>query len=137
MKKLIIFFAFASFISNAQSRFIKLDSAQLIKHVESFIWLTEVNYVADKNSFDWGYNNYQFVNPKNEKDLFTIRFERRADGFDIVRVSGTFNSLFKIWKSDFDRKADANTVKNTGFAINGRTKFNKNKDGDYRNISSL
>lgn len=48
MKKLIIFFAFASLISNAQSRFIKLDSAQLIKHVESFIWLTEVNYVADK-----------------------------------------------------------------------------------------
>ncbi|MCX8524633.1 hypothetical protein OF897_11985 [Chryseobacterium formosus] len=99
MKKLIIFFAFVPFISNAQSRFIKLDSAQLIKHVESFIWLTE----------------------------------RRADGFDIVRVSGTFDRLFK----DFDRKADADTVKNTGFAINGRTRFNKNKDSNYWSISSL
>ena len=134
MKKIIVLLLLP-ILSAAQSPYIKLDSLKFYKIIESFIWTTKINYQEDKKRTDWNY--YKFLNPNNEKDFFSVVYERNFDGWNIQNLHGTYDSLFKIWKESFDRTAEAEIIKQKGFATKGRTQFNKNPDNEYWRITSL
>ncbi|WP_157444268.1 MULTISPECIES: hypothetical protein [unclassified Chryseobacterium] len=82
-------------------------------------------------------NYYKFVNPSNEKDFLTVVFERSFEGWNILNLHGSYDSLFKIWKNRFDRSANAENIRYKGFATKGRTRFEKNTENDCWKISFI
>lgn len=135
MKKIIALLIFYPLLFTAQSPFIKLDSLKFHHIVRSFVQTTQIQYQENKRDTDW--NVCRFINPNNEKDILTIVFERDHEGWNILKIHGSYDSLFKIWKDSFNRVADAKNIRQIGFATKGRTRFDKNKENEYWCISSL
>lgn len=135
MKNIIFLLLLCPIFSAAQSPFIKLDSLEFHKKIDSFIRTTQIQYQEDEKMTDSNY--YKFVNPSNEKDFLTVVFERNFEGWNILNLHGSYDSLFKIWKNRFDRSANAENIRYKGFATKGRTRFEKNTENDYWKITSL
>lgn len=135
MKKILFLLLFLPVFSLAQSPYIKLDSLKFYKIIDSFIQTTEIPYVQDKESDDS--NQYRFYNPDNKEDFLFIIYERDFGDWNIKNLHGTYGSLFKIWKSSFDRNADTELIRKKGFAEKGRTKFEKKPGNKFWSITKL
>ncbi len=135
MKKIIAILLFCPLLFTAQSPFIKLDSLKFHHIVKSFVRTTQIQYKENKRDTEW--DDYKFVNPNDKKDTLTIVFERYFEGWNILKIHGSYDSLFKIWKDNFNRGAEAENIRQIGFATKGRTRFDKNKENEYWSISSL
>lgn len=132
MKKIIAILLFCPLLFTAQSPFIKLDSLKFHHIVKSFVRTTQIQYKENKRDTEW--DDYKFVNPNDKKDTLTIVFERDFEGWNILKIHGSYD-IFKIWKDNFNRGAEAENIRQIG--LQGLIKTRKMSIGVFLHCKML